>query len=209
MASNVLTQRRHRADDLGFKSPRLGFTTPRLGITTPRLVCGLTLVELMVVITLLALAVIVAVPSLARGLQTRHLHGAAQEVMAGLHMARTAAVARNQAVSSSVLRTADGGSCHVVHTGDRRDCRCDSQVQAVCTLGSDVLHAAWLPPSSPVSLQSSAASIRFDPRAGTATPAGTVQINTRSGRNLHAVVSLTGRVRACSPGGREGGWAAC
>jgi type IV fimbrial biogenesis protein FimT len=180
-----------------------------LGFTTPRFIAGLTLVELMVVITLLALALTAAAPSLARGLQTRHLHGAAQEVIAALHMARTAAVARNQAVSASVLRTADGGSCHVVHTGERRDCHCDSQAQAVCNLGSQVLQATWLPASGPVSLEASAASIRFDPRAGTATPAGRVQISTRNGREIHAVVSLTGRVRGCSPGGREGGWAAC
>jgi type IV fimbrial biogenesis protein FimT len=180
-----------------------------LGFTTTRFIAGLTLVELMVVITLLAVAMAAAAPSLTRALQTRHLHGAAQEVIAALHMARTAAIARNQAVSASVLPTTTGGSCHVVHTGQRQDCRCEDQAQAVCELGSQVLQATWWPASSPVSLQASAASIRFDARAGTATPAGRVQISTRNGRDIHAVVSLTGRVRGCSPGGREGGWAAC
>jgi type IV fimbrial biogenesis protein FimT len=50
-------------------------------------------------------------------------------------------------------------------------------------------------------VQGNVASILFDPLHGTSTPTGTLKIVGDSGRAVHHVVNIMGRVRTCSPVG--------
>ncbi len=170
---------------------------------------GLTLIEIMVVMVLLGILATTVAPSLAHMLETRRLHGAANTVTAAVHHARAAAVARDESTAVSLLPMQGGGSCHVVHTGHASQCHCASPNQARCTGGSVLIHASLFPAAKNVVLSSTAPTVRFDPRAGTATPAGRFVVRTRTGREIQTVVSLTGRVRNCASGGPENGYSRC
>jgi type IV fimbrial biogenesis protein FimT len=50
-------------------------------------------------------------------------------------------------------------------------------------------------------VQANVASILFDPLHGTSTPTGTLRVVADSGRAVHHVVNIMGRVRTCSPAG--------
>jgi type IV fimbrial biogenesis protein FimT len=158
---------------------------------------GLTLVELLVVMLLAALLAAMAAPSFSRWVETRHLHDTAQAVNLALHHARAAAMSRQERVSASLMQGAEGLQCHVVHVGPAAGCRCMLPV-ANCNEPTQVLLATVVPASHRLQLSSTASSIHFDPRVGTATPAGRVVVRSRSGREVHNVANAAGRVRKCS-----------
>ena len=52
-------------------------------------------------------------------------------------------------------------------------------------------------------------SVLFDPLHGTASPTATVRVTGLSGRAIHHVVNVMGRVRSCSPLGAVPGYRVC
>lgn len=170
---------------------------------------GVTLIEAMFTVVLLGTLVVLAAPSMQRIVQTRWLHGTAANIATLLHHARAAAIARQERTSVSLVARQGGGTCQLVHTGSSRDCVCSAPAAAQCTGTATLIAASHLPDPSRLIVSSTAASIHFDPRAGTATPAGRFVIRTPNGREIQTVVGLTGRVRSCAVGPRELGYAPC
>lgn len=168
---------------------------------------GLTLAELLVALAMLAVLAGLALPSLA-GLRERQvLQGVAATLEADIHHARSLAVARNQVVRLS-FEAGAVGTCYFVHTGDPDDCRCRPDGSAECR-DAQALRAVRLAPDQPVALLPNARSLAFDPVRGTVTPTATIRLRAPSGASIHHIVNVTGRVRACSPGGEVAGLRAC
>lgn len=170
---------------------------------------GLGLAECLVVLAMLSTLALAAAPSLTRLLDTRRLMGTAGELSGALHLARHTAVARQEAVSTSLLGVRGGGTCHVVHTGSAALCRCLGGGEAQCNAPSLLIAAGHHPNSARIVVRSTVPSVRFDPRAGTATPAGRFVVATADGRDIHAIVNLAGRVRRCTTSAPWGGESPC
>ena len=73
----------------------------------------------------------------------------------------------------------------------------------------ELLRAVTLDPKGDVQVRSASKSVAFDPLKGTVTPTATLRVEARDGRAIHQVVNLLGRVRSCSPQGRNAGELAC
>ena len=168
---------------------------------------------MMNVISALSSLVCIAVLSIPAGAQTAngapHLQkqGTATQLATDLRYVRTEAVARNEAVRISFYGD-DAGSCYVVHTGTRAQCRCAGPVPATCDDDAVQLKTVYLPAAQQISVQANVGSILFDPLHGTSTPAGTASVSGAPGA-IHHIVNVMGRVRSCSPEGVVPGYPVC
>ena len=161
---------------------------------------GVTLIETSVVTALSAIVMSTAAPSLQGFLDTRRIDGVATALHTDIQFTRQEAVLRNQPVRLS-FHTEAWGNCYVVHTGARADCRCNASGPATCAAPSQQIKTVALAGSDAVGVQANVNSILFDPLHGTSTPTGTLEVVSRSGRSVHHVVNVMGRVRSCSPTG--------
>lgn len=147
-------------------------------------------------------------PSFKSTFERKTLQGLAAELAADLQLSRGEAVAQQAGVRFAA-HGGDGGSCTVAYTGSVNGCRCGDAAAPVCETGANVLRYRLLPSSSGITVSTNVASVRFDPRLGTATPAGALTIASASGASVRHIVNMTGRVRSCSAGGSVPGYAAC
>jgi type IV fimbrial biogenesis protein FimT len=167
------------------------------------------LIEAMVTVSIIGILVSSAAPSFSRMIDTRRIDGAATQMAADLHFARSEAVSRNQPVRISVHQAATGSSCYVIHTGNADQCSCGDAAAAVCTGDAQQIKTVLLPATDRVSVQANVSSLLFDPLHGTSTPAGTLRLVGTDGRAVHHVVNVMGRVRSCSPQAAVSGYRAC
>lgn len=186
-------QRRHRARQL---------------LAPPCRSRGLSLIETMIVVTLISLGCTLAMPSLASLFDRQRLRGTAAEVASDLQWARSQALARNQALRYSI-HTHAGGSCTIVHSGQREHCSCSDDGQASCVGDAQLYKASHWPRRERVTVEANVGSLLFDPLLGTATPAGSIRIVHVNGPAITHVVNVLGRVRSCSPTGGVNGLAPC
>ena len=169
---------------------------------------GLTLLELMVSIAVLALLAMAAVPSFDGFLQRREALGLSNQLVADLQALRANALARQEALRLTVRTPALGrGGCYAVHTGAADACSCDSTTIR-CT-GAELLRGGVLPPDGRLLLRANVASMRLDPRQGTVSPTGSIEVIARGGPSLKHIVNLLGRVRVCAASGTWPGVPAC
>lgn len=174
---------------------------------------GLTLVELLVVLAIGALLMQAAVPTFQGWLQRRHLLGASAQLDADLQLLRATAVAQDRALRLT-FQSLDQGSCYMIHSGDADACLCTADTrldpQVTCAAGTDLVRAALVSTAHRVRLQSNVTSLRVDPRHGTFTPTGSIDVlSTDGGPGLRHVVNILGRVRVCAPGTAFPGAPAC
>jgi type IV fimbrial biogenesis protein FimT len=169
---------------------------------------GLTVVETLCALAVLAVATGATLPKFQQLRDDTALAGTASQLEAELQLARSESVLRAQPVRLS-LGEATRGSCLMVHTGDAGDCRCADGQPARCEGDAELLHSRVIDPRERAQVRANVASILFDGDRGTSTPAATLRVEAPDGRALHTIVSLTGRVRTCAPGGRVGGHRAC
>jgi type IV fimbrial biogenesis protein FimT len=174
---------------------------------------GLTLVELLVVMALTAVVLHSATLSFSGWLQRQHLLGVSAQFNADLQWLRSAAVTRHRILRLSFQDTL-AGTCYLLHSGDADACRCTADARAEpavqCADGTELLRAALVPASRRIRLQSNVASLRVDPRHGTFTPTGSVDIAALDGSSaLRHVINILGRVRTCTPGPRFPGYSPC
>jgi type IV fimbrial biogenesis protein FimT len=167
---------------------------------------GFTLIELMTTVAITGIVVTMATPSLAGWVDDQRLRGAAGELAADLQQARLEAVLRQENVRVSV-QVQNG--CYVLHTGAAGACRCEPSGGSRCDGTAETLKTVAFDPARGLNLQASAPSVLFAGEHGTATPATTLRVSTRSGRSVHQVVNLMGRVRSCSPQGQVSGYRVC
>lgn len=162
---------------------------------------GVTLVELCMVLAIIAIVLGTALPSFAGHLEKQRIEGVATRLVSGLRFARSEAVRLNERVRLT-LQNMPWGTCAVVHTGTAHACQCN-ETDTACIDGAQVLHSLRVPSGERVTLAGNVTSIVFDPLHGTSTPAGTLRVVGASGRAIHEVVNITGRVRMCSPRGAK------
>jgi len=167
---------------------------------------GVTLVEAGVVLAIGAVTLGTVAPGFQRLVEKQKLEGAAAQLATDIQFTRAESVLRNEALRLAVQRQ-PWGSCYVIHSGAAGTCTCKADGIAECTVGARQLKAVAFAANDGLALESNVASIGFDPMHGTATPAGSIKITSRSGRAIEHVVNLMGRVRSCAIG--LAGHAAC
>lgn len=175
---------------------------------TPYTERGLTLIEAAVVTVIVAIAVSSVVPGFQGFIEGQRLSGAAAQLATDLQFARAEAVLRHSGLRFSV-KSGDWGQCYIVHTGDPDECSCASDGPAQCSGDAKALRSVRFAAADTVALQTNVGSIRFDPLHGTCTPTGTLKVVAPSGRAVHQIVNLMGRVRSCTPHGAVSGHASC
>jgi len=161
---------------------------------------GVTLIEASVVVAIGAIAVSTAAPGFHGFIEKQRLDGVAAQLASDIQYTRAEAVQRNTALRLSV-QSASWGSCYVLHTGSAGDCDCNESGPAQCSDGANELKTVQLPAGEHIAVQSNVSSILFDPLHGTSTPSGILKVVADSGRAVHHVVNVMGRVRSCSPDG--------
>jgi type IV fimbrial biogenesis protein FimT len=175
---------------------------------TRRIQRGFTLVEAGIVLAVSAIAVSTAAPGFGQFIEQQRLKNVAAQLAADIRFARAESVLRNTALRLT-RQNASWGSCYVIHTGSAGQCSCHASGLAQCSGGARALKTVLLPAAQRISLQSHAASILFDPLHGTTTPANTFKVVAASGRAVHHVVNIMGRVHSCSLNGSVPGYAVC
>ena len=169
---------------------------------------GITLIEACVALAMTAIAATTAAPGLQELIDGRRLEGTARQLGTDIHFVRSEAVARNLPLRLAV-RTDATGSCYVIHSGAAGACTCEAVGPARCTGEALEIKTVALAATSPITLQSNAASMLFDPLHGTASPTATLRVLGSRGRAVHHIVNVMGRVRSCSPAGAMPGYPAC
>lgn len=170
---------------------------------------GLTLIELMLSVALVALLAVWALPSFDGLLQRRQVLGVSAQLVTDLQYLRSLGLARRAALRLSVQTPSSGpGGCYLVHTGAADACSC-SGTTITCTAGTELLRSFALPTDSRLRLRANVASMRVDPRQGTVSPTGSIEVMAADGSALKHVINLLGRVRLCASAGNWQGVTAC
>jgi type IV fimbrial biogenesis protein FimT len=160
---------------------------------------GVTLIETSVVSAIAAVVMSTVTPSFSGFIENRRIDGAATNLHADIQFVRQEAVLRNLPVRLSFYSADNSNSCYVAHTGNHADCSCDANGNATCTAPVQAIKTVAFAASDKVAVQANVNSILFDPLHGTSTPTGTLKVVAKSGRAVHHVVNVMGRVRSCSP----------
>ena len=160
---------------------------------------GVTLIETSVVSAIAAVIMSTVTPSFSGLIENRRVDGAATNLHADIQFVRQEAVLRNLPVRLSFYSADNSNSCYVAHTGNHADCGCDINGQATCTAPTQAIKTVAFSTADKVAVQANVNSILFDPLHGTSTPTGTLKVVAKSGRAVHHVVNVMGRVRSCSP----------
>jgi type IV fimbrial biogenesis protein FimT len=172
---------------------------------------GLSLIELCVVLALTALVMGLAVPGFTGLFERQRLRSSAALLAAELHWVRNEAQARSTALRLSLYSGASG-SCTLVHTGNRSDCRCSPDTPshpATCDAPATALQSRLWPSAERITVEANVSSMLFDPVQGTTTPSGSLRVSDSQGKTITHVVNVMGRVRSCSPGAEVPGLKAC
>lgn len=166
---------------------------------TPAAQRGLTLIESAITLAVSAILVCTAAPDLVATLERHRLAGAAAQLASDVQWLRSEAAARNETLRLSFYESTSG-SCYVMHTGARNQCRCEAESDTpLCKADAVAFKTVALSSSSRLRVQANVSSMVFDPLHATATPAGTLKVSATSGRAISHVVNVLGRVRTCSP----------
>lgn len=176
--------------------------------TKPARQRGITLIETCMVLAVSTVLATAALPGMQEMIAARRLDNVANQLANDVHLVRTAAVVRNQALRLSFLPH-PGGSCYVIHTGSAGQCECSSSGPAVCNGNAREIKTVSISNADQISVVSNVSSVVFDPMHGTSTPAGTLRIVGASGREVHHIINVMGRVRSCSPAPALPGYRAC
>ena len=173
-----------------------------------RLRRGLSIVELMCATAITGIVLGEALPAMRSLQQGQALAAQAAALETDVQFARSQARASNRPVRLTVLATAAGGSCYMVHTGPAHACLCEAGRPARCEGGAQLLQAAEQPASGGITLGRTGRSVVFDAGKGTVTPTATFVLSNREGQVVHQVVNIVGRTRSCTPNGTPG-YVAC
>ncbi|WP_431257717.1 GspH/FimT family pseudopilin [Roseateles chitinivorans] len=201
-----------------FRVPCPG-TAPHPALTTAR---GVSLIELLVSIALVALAALLAGPDLRDWLWRQRLANAAQAVLGDLQLARSEAIlgARNVILrfGGDLSSLSGSGRCYVLHTGapsavttatattttttTSGNCDCRLDTPPLCDGGAQAIkQARWSGGRGQAEVVSNVPSMLFSGRQGTVSVSGTIEVRMTGIGTVRHIVSITGRVRSCTPDG--------
>src|ERR1700712_3370767 len=85
---------------------------------------GVPLIEAGIVLAISAILAASALPGMQEMMAARRLNNVAGALADDLRLARSSAVARNEALRLSFFEHGDGSSCYVIHTGSANQCTC-------------------------------------------------------------------------------------
>ncbi len=178
-------------------------TSPRLSLCRSRRVNsirrGLSSIEAFIAACVTLVTLGAALPGIETVREQRHVQGLAAQMETDFQQARSLAVAQNRNLRISFEETA-AGTCYVIHSGSANQCHCSASGQAaVCEGNARAFQSNLIAPGSPATVRANVRSMLFEPDRGTVTPTGTVRVQGRSGKTVHVVINIMGRVRACSP----------
>ncbi|WP_431261753.1 GspH/FimT family pseudopilin [Roseateles chitinivorans] len=178
---------------------------------------GVSLIELLVSIALVALAAVLAGPDLRDWLWRQRLANAAQAVLGDLQLARSEAIqgARNVILrfGGDVSAVSGSGRCYVLHTGApsattataSATCDCRLEAPPLCDGGAQAIkQARWSGGRGQAEVVSNVPSMLFSGRQGTVSVSGTIEVRMAGIGAVRHIVSITGRVRSCTPDGALG-----
>jgi type IV fimbrial biogenesis protein FimT len=169
---------------------------------------GFTLIEASAVLAITTVLATAAAPGMQELINARRLDNATTQLASDIHLTRTAALVRNQAVRLSFV-SRSAGSCYVIHTGSAGACDCSSDGPAACQGTAREIKTVVLNDADRVRISANVSSVLFDPVHGTSTPTGTVRVIGANGREVRHVINIMGRVRSCSPAPSVSGYRAC
>ncbi len=169
---------------------------------------GFTLIEASAVLAITTVLATAAAPGMQELINARRLDNATTQLASDIHLTRTAALARNQAVRLSFV-SRSAGSCYMIHTGSAGACDCSSDGPAVCQGTAREIKTVALNDADRVRISANVGSVLFDPMHGTSTPTGTVRVIGANGREVRHIINIMGRVRSCSPAPSVPGYRAC
>ncbi len=178
--------------------PRCAFRRP--AHPSGRCPIGHTLLEALVVLLLIGILLSAVLPGWTEHLARRRVEAASALLQADLAELRSAAIARDTGLRMTFRRHAQG-SCYLVHEGDPDLCDCpvDDQAEPAprCATGAHLLQGrSWR--ADDLVVQANITSFRADPRVGSISPSGSVELRAPGLQPLRHVVNLLGRVRLCS-----------
>ena len=160
----------------------------------------------MVSIALVALVAVLAAPDLRDWLWRQRLANAAQAVLGDLQLARSEAI---QGARNVILRfggdesaVAGSGRCYVLHTGAVGGCDCHVDAPPTCRADAQAIkQVRWVRERGQAEVTSNVPSMLFSGRQGTVSVSGTIDVRVSGIGSVHHIVSITGRVRSCTPDG--------
>lgn len=174
---------------------------PKLFSVRPRMPAqrGVSLIEGCMACVALGILLAAALPQLRQIQQRQRLQGIAQTLFTDLQEARSLAVLGAGAVHLRFSQHPQG-SCYVVHSGKAGDCVCSDQGQALCLQGTEPIKLQWLPSGRGFdSLRANVPQMSFQPRQGSVTSTGSIDIVGPDRQSIRHIVSIAGRVRSCAP----------
>ncbi|MDP4300075.1 GspH/FimT family protein [Leptothrix discophora] len=183
--------------------PKLAAPVPAHGGASCRR--GHTLIEALLVLAVIGLLLGALRPGWQEHLARRRVEAASAQLQADLDLLRAAAIAQNEGLRLT-FRSSAAGSCYLLHSGEADRCACDADGQGVlmprCEHGARLLQArTWRP--TELTLQANISSLRVDPRQGSVSPSGSIELRGPGLPALRHVVNLLGRVRLCSVTGGD------
>lgn len=169
---------------------------------------GLTLVELLCSVSIAATAVGASIGSARELLLNQRLKTVTSELQSELQLAKSTALFKGQ-TTRLALQTSPDGHCVLIHTGPKDACQCGTSGNAVCIGDAQPIHLQRHQSATGVRLASGNMSLAFSAEHGTVTPTATIKLVDSTGRTLHQVVNVMGRIRTCSPKAGVAGYKAC
>jgi Tfp pilus assembly protein FimT len=160
----------------------------------------------LVSLALIALVAMLAGPDLRDWLWRQRLANAAQAVLGDLQLARSEAI---QGSRNVILRfggddaaVVGGGRCYVLHTGAVGGCDCHVDAPPTCRADAQAIkQVRWIRERGQAEVTANVPSMLFSGRQGTVSVSGTIDVRMTGIGSVHHIVSITGRVRSCTPDG--------
>lgn len=169
---------------------------------------GRSLLELCIVAAILLTLLAQAAPAMRALVQKQRVYGLAQTLMTDLQQARSEAVQRGEAVHVR-FSVHPQGSCYVLHGGAPAQCKCKDGGTVECLSPEGLIKSEWIPSRLAVTVKANVGGMSFQPRQGTVTSTGSIDVIGAAGPTIREVVSIAGRVRSCSPGASMSGLPRC
>lgn len=163
---------------------------------------GFSLIEALICLLVLAVLAAIAAPALQQMFQRQRLQLAAQALYIDLQQARSLALQGARSVHLRIHQD-EQGACYVIHAGSTAaDCSCSASGTAQCRPDVSAIKVQGFPANanSPA-LRANVSGMVFAGRQGTVSSTGSLDLTQAQAGKVRHVVSIMGRVRACSPDG--------